>query len=222
MNLQLLDRENQRKMLEAIINTQEREKQYFAGELHDGLGQLLSTVFMNLNNIEKKIETSEDTRLGQLIKDTKSITQDSINEVRNLSRKLMPEVLSDFGLKQAISDMAGKVNESGNMIVRFYCDSTKRFSEEIEKSVFRISQELLNNTIKNAEASIVFMTIQQKGSELIFIYEDDGIGMDITESKGKGMGLISVESRVSYLRGSINFESEKNKGIKFTINIPMI
>jgi two-component system NarL family sensor kinase len=217
MNLQDMERENQRRMLEAVITTQEKEKEYFAIELHDSLGQLLTTVKMKLNTIAPKAGIGLAADIAELTQ----LTQDSITEARAISHKLMPDVLTSFGLKQAVSDVLKSVNRSGPAKATLDYACHKRYPAEVERSLFRISQELVNNTMKYAGATLVNISLREEGNELEFIYTDNGKGMDLDESRLKGLGLLSIESRVSYLKGSAQFTSGKDQGVKFVIRVPV-
>ncbi len=225
VQLHEMEMANQKKMLEAIIATQENEKEQFAAELHDSLSQMLTTLLMNLNTMESRLKEGDIDKPAILkqINSMQELNKQSINETRNISRKLMPVVLNDFGLFDAITDMCYKINESGKLQINYYYEGEpERLPGDIEKAVFRITQELLNNTIKYADARKASIDIKNKTNKLVYIYTDDGVGMDVEEKKGKGLGLISMESRVSALNGSIVFTSEKNKGIRVDVTIPVV
>lgn len=225
INLQKLEIENQKAMLEAVITAQENEKQYFAEELHDSIGQLLSAINMNLNNLNRHIDKTETgtSPIEKILADTRNITQTSIREIRAISQKMMPVVLSDFGLHAAISDLCTKTGESGNLEVALnYHISDLDLNSETEKALFRISQELVNNTVKYASARKINITITHNSTHLLYNYSDDGVGFNTTNTGKTGLGMKSIESRVNYLNGKITLTSEKNSGMHVNIQLPKL
>jgi signal transduction histidine kinase len=222
-NLQRLEIENQKAMLEAVITAQENEKQYFAEELHDSIGQLLSAINMNLNNLSRLMTKDYEppTQVDKILIDTKSITQTSIREIRAISQKMMPVVLSDFGLQAAIADLCTKTSEGGKLEVLFdYRIQDLSLNRETEKALFRISQELVNNTVKYASAQKINIEIYQTDTHLIYKYSDNGIGFNPGSSGKTGLGMKSIESRVNYLNGKLTLKSEKNSGMHVNIQLP--
>lgn len=223
MQLQEIEIGNQKKMLEAVITTQEKEKQFFAEELHDSLGQILSTININLNNLEQRIAVRADTEsIAHLINETKKLTKSSIQEVRNISQKLLPVVLSDFGLETALKDLCNRINDLNVLKTELHFKPGKvRYPEETEKAIFRISQELINNTLKYAAASHIIIKLYHTSEHIVYDYQDNGKGFNMDSPREKpGLGLKSIESRVSFLNGTLQINSEKNNGIKVSIHIP--
>lgn len=220
-----LEISNQKNLLTAVINAQENEKEYFAEELHDSIGQLLSTINLNLNTLKHHFAAIENLHpdAKNNLDLTHEITRTAIQEVRNISQKLMPVILNDFGLNAALIDMVHKINEAGNLhVILKYELGEERLSAELEKALFRISQELLNNTIKHAKANHVTIQIKAQPQTILYNYTDDGIGFDKTEVKGGSVGLKSIESRVNSVKGQLIIESEKKMGIKVHISLPKL
>lgn len=216
---------NQKKLLTAVINAQENEKEYFAEELHDSIGQLLSTINLNLNTLKHHFSSIEHLHpdAKHNLDLTHEITRTAIQEVRNISQKLMPVILNDFGLRAALLDMVHKINEAGNLYVELQDQlGEERLSAEIEKALFRISQELLNNTMKHAKAKRVTIHITEGPDLILYNYTDDGIGFVKTEVRGGSVGLKSIESRVNSVKGQLIIESEKKMGIKVHISLPKL
>lgn len=218
-----LEISNQKNLLTAVINAQENEKEYFAEELHDSIGQLLSTINLNLNTLKYHCSLIESLPavVNKDLELTHEITRTAIQEVRNISQKLMPVILNDFGLNAALIDMVHKINEAGNLRVELnYALGEERLSPEMEKALFRISQELLNNTMKHAKAKYVTIEIKNESDLILYNYTDDGIGFEKTDIRGGSVGLKSIESRVNSVKGQLIIESEKKLGIKVYISLP--
>jgi signal transduction histidine kinase len=224
MVLHKLDMDNQRKLLDAIITTQENEKQQFAAELHDSISQMLTSMLMHINAIDARLKSGgidEKYLIGQL-QLMREVNKQSIAETRNISRKLHPIVLNDFGLFDAITDLCSKTNELGKVAVHYsYESSEKRLLQEVERALYRVSQELINNTIKYADAQNINITIVNKLNQIQYKYTDDGSGFNIGEKIGKGLGLLSMQSRISAINGTIKLSSEPDKGLQVIITVPL-
>lgn len=217
--------ENSRKMLEAVITTQENEKEQFAAELHDSLSQMLTSVIMMVNNIKDHVQHKPelaDNYLNKSLTGLSSVAQQSLQEARAISRKLMPIILNDFGLNEAIIDIVTKINETSKTELKFLSTiQENRYPNDIERALFRITQELLNNTLKYAQATQVIINLSEEENNLILTYSDNGIGFNMPERKGKGLGLLSIESRVSAVQGAICMNSELGKGFSVEIKTPI-
>jgi len=136
---------------------------------------------------------------------------------------MMPGVLSKFGLKEAIEDLFEELEEAGDIKVNLKLTCREeRLAENMEIMIFRVIQELLNNTIKHAKASTVSLYITRGDEEISIDYLDDGIGFD--EEKlphGKNLGVSGIRSRIEYLGGKLKLESEKGKGTRYSISVPI-
>ena len=210
--------ENSRKMLEAVITTQENEKEQFAAELHDSLSQMLTSVIMMVNNIKDHVEQKPelaDNYLNKSLTGLSSVAQQSLQEARAISRKLMPIILNDFGLNEAIIDIVTKINETSKTDLKFLSTiQENRYPNDIERALFRITQELLNNTLKYAQATQVIINLSEEENNMILTYSDNGIGFNMQERKG-------IESRVSAVQGTICMNSELGKGFSVEIKTPI-
>jgi two-component system NarL family sensor kinase len=215
--------EHQKKLLEAIITTQENEKQEFAAELHDSLSQILTTQLLALYHLEATIndKSSNTTEHIKIINSIKHLSKQSITETKNISLKLMPVVLNDFGLIDALSELTQRVYETKNININFSRPTVKkRYMPEIEHALYRISQELINNTLKYANAKNINLQIKENNDTINFYYADDGIGFNVEEKVGNGIGLLSMQSRISAVNGSIQFESALPRGFSLHVIIP--
>lgn len=194
--------------LEAIIVGQEQERSRIAKELHDGIVQDLTALKMQLVNSESVSEAKN--RLDVITK-----------EVREISYQMMPITLRDLGLVKAIHELLERSFVNFKISYQFqHFEESERFSEKIETSLYRICQELINNVLKHSEASHVSLILRKSESHLILIFEDNGRGFD-TNSIKKGIGINSLESRISFLKGSLEFDSSLNDGTTAMIKIPI-
>ncbi len=225
LRMKKMQDDQQQMMLQASIQSQEEERQRIAADLHDDAGPLLATVRLYLN--EGLIHQDQGTQL-QSIYNAKQIIDDTIQLIRNMSHNLIPPTLKNFGLESAVNDMFQKINGSGSISAsaRFH-DYKRRLKLEYELSIFRVLQELVNNTLKHSHSSFIHLT-QNKTDQYIYIrMHHDGEGLTQTEYEKlrdtpKGMGLKNIFSRVKILNSKILFEKDSsNTYYKVTIEIPV-
>ncbi len=209
----------EKKILDAIIRTEEREREKFAKNLHDDLGPLLSSIKMYINSIISVTAEKQKFILEQL----NEITKEAIQSTKEISNDLSPHVLKNYGLIAAVESFSRRVEE--HMKVDFTTNITdNRFSEEIETSVYRIIKELFNNTIKHANANKIGLKITLLGKRLKLIYSDNGRGFnikDMDKKESRGMGISNIISRIRSLKGTHTLSAGQNKGIKFELEIPL-
>ena len=223
-----LEASYQRELLEANIQTEENVRQQIAKDLHDDVGARLSAVKLYISQIQRKLE-KKLFPVG-LTKQTKDLTSDTIHSVRNISHNLLPPLLENFGLTEALEDFVTKLNASDAIEVNFdHYGYEQRLDMQTELALYRIVQELTNNTLKHAQASQVNLYFYVGTQQLKLIYEDNGVGFTLSESnvvgnqlikkEKKGLGLKNIESRVKVLNGKMTFNSGKDQGIQVEIDI---
>lgn len=198
------------------MNLLERERARIASDLHDDLGSSLSSIKINLQCIPTT--KSSDTLL--LEKAEKAI-DDSMQKLRMISFNMMPQTLQKKGLTTALRELLDTIRVSNNVQVAFRSDIE---ISNTEKSIhlYRISQEILNNIIKHANATIINTTISSlKGTHVELNISDNGIGFDQRKvKKNKSLGLQTIVSRVDILNGKIYLNSAKGQGTRYSIIIP--
>ncbi len=207
------------KILDAIIMTEEKEREKFAKNLHDDLGPLLSSIKMYVNSI---LNTNSVEKQTFIVEQLNEITKEAIQSTKEISNDLSPHILKNYGLLAAIESFSRKIED--HVQIKFESNLTDdRFSEEIETSLYRIIKELINNTIKHANASLIKVKLIKESKKINLVFKDNGIGFDpgIIESKVlTGMGLSNIISRIRSLKGNYTLTSETNKGIEFKLFIP--
>ncbi|HAO48895.1 MAG TPA: hypothetical protein DCR35_06125 [Runella sp.] len=209
--IQQLQRQ-QRERLELIIKTQEAERKQLATELHDDLGMRLSTLQMYLS----EIDISQNSRASKLT----PLLNEAIADIRNLLRDLNPKLLFEEGLRVAVEEVNSKLNAVG--LVKFellWLDFPEKLPEVIEINLFRIIQELINNTLKHAEATHITLQLLQRDAHWVIIYEDNGRGFE-RQPLSSGFGLQNIENRVQLLKGQLHFDTAPQRGVHVTIEIP--
>jgi signal transduction histidine kinase len=215
--------EDEKKILAAqsVIVGQEEERKRIARELHDGIGVLLSTAKIQFSSIE---EDETDEKVTETFKKAQKMLDNAGKEVRRISHDMMPGVLSKFGLREAIEDLFDEIRESGNLDVRLTLNcSDERLPENLEIMLYRVVQEMLNNTIKHAQANRIDCTVNRKPRAIEIDYRDDGIGFnEAALPHDKSLGLFGIRSRIDFLSGTVDIDSEKDKGTRFKIFVPLI
>jgi PAS domain S-box-containing protein len=206
---------------EALIEGQEQERMRVSQELHDGLGQLFTAIKFNIQQIRSNLPSNANESLNESI----DMLEDSIGmafmEVKNISRNLMPDVLWQFGIKPAVEDLIEKLNSSSEITLSLeFVDMDRRFSKDLEQAMFRICQELVNNSLRHANCTNVYVQFINHGTSLVLMVEDDGAGYDM-RTVSYGFGLKNIRSRMQLFDGSVEVDSGLNKGTVTTIEIPL-
>lgn len=224
LQLQRLEQEQQKVLLNASVRLQEEERQRIAADLHDDAGPLLATARLYLN--ENLVNQDKMTQL-QSIFQARQILDDTIQLIRNISHSLMPPTLKNFGLESAVNDLFQKISGSGsiNASSRFH-EYKERLKGEKELLVFRIVQELVNNILKHSNASFIHLTQNMHGDFFVLRIHHDGRGIvqadfDKLNKSNIGLGLKNISSRLKVAQGRINFEKDPSQTYyKITMEIP--
>jgi signal transduction histidine kinase len=210
--------ESEKHVLQAVVRTEERERRRFAKDLHDGLGPLLSTVKMSVSTLYK---LEADKKKLEIIGNADLIINEAIRSLKEISNNLSPHILDNFGLASAINSFVSKINTAKSINIDFKSDIyDKRFDYNIEVVLYRVLCELINNTVKHAQAKNIDIELSLHENILSLKYSDDGIGFDVNSVLSKqnsGMGYSNIINRIRSIKGMINIESDENKGTKAII-----
>lgn len=205
----------QEQRLSFIIEGQENERTRISKELHDGIVQDLTALKLNFDLLSKDSIDEKRQEFSSYIKKT-------ADEVRNLSYQMMPITLKEKGLENALIELFERnllplnIDFEVNVI-----GITDRLESKLETSIYRIVQELVNNIIKHSKATEVSCMVKKNEATINLIIEDNGVGFDLENVKS-GIGLNSLKSRVDFLNGEIQFESNNEKGLLAYIQIPLL
>lgn len=205
----------------AINEAQERERLRIASDLHDGLGQILTSVSFSLQKLDSEYKESILEYKKELSHAMEQIDT-AISESKRISHNLIPLALKDFGLSPAITNLVNNVNRQGS--IRFSFDTfnfEERIDPRLEKALYRICQEAINNIIKHSSAAAAFIQLIRHEKSIVLVVEDNGIGFN-PEEKIKGIGLASIRERVATFGGSLNLQSDENKGTELIIEVPCL
>jgi two-component system, NarL family, sensor kinase len=213
-----LEEEKKHMAARFLVEGQELERKRVALELHDNLGVLLTATRLHFSEIRDKEPGSRE-----LIGKAEKLLEQASSDVRKISHNLMPGLLTRLGLFEALEDLFESLIEKENFDSHLEVIGEKgRLDENKEIMIYRIVQELVNNTIKHAGATVIDLTIVNQDGELSLSYHDNGKGFDVKKTLDlKTMGLQSIQSRVKFLNGTIRIDSMKNNGTVFLIFIPV-
>lgn len=207
----------QQARIAAEINTLENERKRIADDLHDELGPLLSAIKLQINHLEP----ANETETAVLEKSSDQIDS-IIQRFREISYDLLPNTLVRKGFIKATEEFIGKLKILHPVHISFnYCDFTMLPEREI--NLYRILQEIIHNTVKHAHAKTLSISIQKSGKNLLLKTRDDGIGFNYSEKEqvAKGLGLLSIHSRVELLGGQLSLTSQPGSGTIFEIEMPL-
>jgi signal transduction histidine kinase len=215
-----LEQEKQLTAVSSIMQGQEKERSRMAKDLHDGLGGILSGIKLNLSAMRgNQIMQEADANLF-----SRSISQldTAIQEMRRVAHNLMPEALLKFGLNEAVQDFCDGINQANTVKMKFnHYGPVISNDQSLQVILYRIIQELSNNAIKYAEANSILVQLTNHETGISLTVEDDGKGFNTSDlEKNRGAGIENVISRVNYLKGTFNIDSEIGKGTSCFIEIP--
>jgi len=217
VELRKLHDEKQTDLLNAVFETQENERKRLAEDLHDSVGQVLSAIKLNLHRLEK---SSNEATLP-LLADTRKLADESIGEIRNIIHNVLPPVLTDYGLLEALEGLCTKIEQTTNVKVEFKKKlEGVRFRPEIELAFYRMAQELFSNAIKHSGATVIHLTLTNEPDFLIMEFKDNGKGFNIAQVK-HGFGLKNLESRVQLINGDIKIYTKPQNGTITIIRVKM-
>ena len=209
----------EQKIIQAIIQTEEKERSHMAKELHDGVSPVLSTIKLYSN----AIIDSDDADFRKRIT-TKLIAaiEEAIKSIYEISNNLTPHILQNFGIITALQTFIEKLEETTSINYHLTSDLSERLPEKLEFTLYRVIIELLNNTIKHAGATKVNISIH-KTVGIQMIYSDNGCGFDreIVGKKKDSMGLFNITNRLKSMNGSLLLESSPGKGMALVADLPI-
>lgn len=211
-----LEQEKKLAALSAVIEGEEKERLRIAADLHDGLGGLLTSVKAHFYQLLK------NTPKEGLYEKTSSLIDEACTEVRRISHNMAPRALALSGLTSALSDLCTMIQNESMQCELETIGLVEDDLADQAVSIYRIIQELCNNTLKHATANHLFIQALQKGDWLSILVEDDGKGFDVQAAMAKkGLGLASINSRVKALNGEIHWDSVAGEGTSVSIRIPL-
>lgn len=212
------EKEKRKQTIAAVLEAQEKERLHIASELHDNVGQILTTCKILLEGEISKGDAPVT------LNHTYNHLQKAINELRSISHQLNPAQLHEIGLVHAIGDLVKSINTASSVNVVFKVEDGRcldKIDDDISLSLFRIVQEQLNNILKHARATEVIISITKSANAVELEITDNGRGFQLT-SVNKGLGLKNMYNRAELFNGKVIINTAPGEGCTLSVYIPLL
>jgi two-component system, NarL family, sensor histidine kinase DegS len=207
-----------------ILEGQEEERKRIAMDIHDGIGQMLTSLKYQIESID----LAQDAKARQKIAEVEQLIKEIIREVRKVTFNLKPTVLGDYGLQAGLNVFIHEIGKLTGIDLQYRTSgSIARLPQKIENNIFRIIQEAINNAIKYSEADKITVSLKQVENELIITVKDEGKGFDtkIAEARSSnlesGRGFFNMYERTEYVNGNLEIQSEPGQGTTVRLTVPV-
>lgn len=207
-----------------ILEGQEEERKRIAMDIHDGIGQMLTSLKFQIESID----LNQGERAAEKIKEIEQLIKEVIKEVRRVTFNLKPTVLGDFGLEAALNVFVQEIGKLTEVkLIYRTSGEIERLPQKTENNIFRIIQEAINNAIKYSEAASITIDLQQSEDELRITVKDEGNGFDVKLVEARNMnidsgrGFFNMYERTAYVNGRLTIDSEPGKGTTLILSVPV-
>ncbi len=210
----MLQQEKEIGQLKNVMKGEEKERKRIAQELHDGIGGMLGAIKMQTSRVRDNPEAVKFNELMHMIDET-------AGEVRRTSHNLLPGMLEKHTLEEALTLYCDNINNNTalNIEIQFH-GATSDLEPSVTLVIYRIAQELIQNVIKHAQATIADVQVMRNGTLLNIIVEDNGVGFN-TDFQSKGIGLLNMEHRVQAMRGYMSIDSVEGRSTTIFIEFDL-
>jgi signal transduction histidine kinase len=222
MKNQQLAFDHQETLLHSTILTQEKERKRIARELHDEIGSKLNIILLNTYRLKKF--RKDNSELEEIASEVNSVIHKTIETTRRISHDLLPPTLEEFGFVEAVKELRDSFIKTGNISINLdLIEISMKISEHIvELNLFRVLQELINNSIKHGKATEIFIKLWLTSTRVRLEYRDNGSGFDMTNfANMKGLGTKNIESRLNMINSDYQYNSELGSGFSIAIELKM-
>lgn len=216
LEMNSLRHEFEQEMLKARIETHEQVQLQLSQEIHDNVGQLLSSTKMMMTILQRQLKEVPDVFFT-----TEETLSKAINELRSLSKSMNREWLERFDLIDNLENEIQRINNAGRLHIGFHCARLIPLTSNKQIILFRIIQETIQNTIKHAGANKLAIAISPGAAGLAIELKDDGRGFDTSAGSNNGIGILNIKNRVRLLGGTVDWSSAAGKGTLVQISIPV-
>jgi signal transduction histidine kinase len=214
-----LQKQTESLIIRTITDTQEKERQRFAKDIHDSIGQQISAIKFYIGTSVNIVTNEQQKQI--LLKSNDALVR-VLADMRNICFNLMPKTLETFGLVEAVKELCSQTAIPGQLSFRLTGGSTfPRLDTSLEIAVFRIVQEFISNAIKHGKASKIDILFSQTTRLARIILQDNGKGFDISKVRSGGMGLKNIQSRVKAHNANVQISSKPGKGTKYELTLPV-
>lgn len=219
-HIEKLETQQQLAATEAVLKGEEQERTRLAKDLHDGLGGMLSGIKYSFTTMKGNLVMTPENHLA--FERSMDMLDSSIREMRRVAHNMMPEALVRFGMDTALSDFCNDINQSGALKINYQSIGLEGVSidQTVAITLYRIIQELINNTMKHANATSAIVQVTKSNGQLAVTVEDDGIGFDTSILKNnQGIGWANIQNRVDFLKGKLDVRSKAGEGTSVQIEL---
>lgn len=219
-------RRDLRRLSNKLITIQEKESQRISRELHDEMGQIVTAISINLTLVGEALPSELAPMIKERLTETRSLIDQVLKKIHELSLDLRSPTLGDFGLVPALRQYINRYCKRLNIETKFEVINLKeRLDTEVETVIYRVVQEALTNIAKHAQANKVYLRLERKESKVWVFIEDDGKGFVVEEVIKRedpecGVGLLGIRERIAPLKGSFSVQSHPGQGTRLYIEIP--
>ncbi|NNF36241.1 MAG: hypothetical protein HKN68_19210 [Saprospiraceae bacterium] len=211
--VQQMRKKNEAELLKATLTTQENERERIGANLHDDIGPLLSSFKMYFKNELRHKEGDEKEEVEAIL----VALDDNIEQVRDFSRDLVPNVLHQFGLKSALEELKRRFEKNEDISIAISIPESFQLQIEETLSIYRIIQESINNAVRHGSASFIEIKMYTIQSDYEITITDNGSGFDASDQP-KGLGLRNIEARCKSMGAELTIKSSIGNGAKLIIN----
>jgi signal transduction histidine kinase len=207
-------------VLDAVVDAQQKERKGIAKEIHDTLGSFLATLKYQ-HEAGKDLSNQDPSNQVQHELMEKLISQ-TATEIRSIAHQMATGEKFDFNLQAAISQLVDRIRNTQQFDLQFnYWGKEFSQNRELDLTIYRVTQELLSNVLKHAQASEAILQINQNEEEITLMVEDNGLGFVSDSEPSKGLGLRSIRERIQKINGQVNIDSHPQKGTTIILTIPI-
>ena len=213
-----------RDVLAAVIEAQESERARVSRDLHDDIGQALTSVLLGLRLIDGPADQQRDAVLARGVDEMRQLVVDALHRTRRLAFELRPTVLDDVGLVPALARLVADTAERSGLIIDALVDSASELLDvtpDIATAVYRVVQEALTNVVRHAQATNATVTVATAAGLLRTLVDDDGIGFDPTEPCDGHLGLHGMRERAELVGGVVRVVSAPGSGTTIVLEVPI-
>lgn len=217
-----LERKHQLLATEAVLQGEEQERARLARDLHDGVGSMLSGIKYSFRHVKRSLTMSSESH--KAFSCSMDILDNCIKELRRVAHNMMPESLINFGLDAALKDFCKDIGSSGALHITYQSVSLEeeRIDQTMAITIFRIVQELVNNTLTHAGARTMIVQLTGMEDHIAITAKDDGKGFtSVGPEWGDGIGWSNIRSRIEYLKGKADVQSTSGQGVTIHIELPL-
>jgi two-component system NarL family sensor kinase len=221
LHAQTLELQHQQELLEGNLRVQEEERQRIAAQLHDDVCSKLGVLHLTFHRLRRTEPTSE--QYAEMSDEINDLVGETLGITRRISHELVPPTLEGFGLLEALEELCEQIRNTGAVDIRFEHNLTRAAlgnEVSIELHLFRIVQELTNNSLKHAEASFITVELLREEDFVHLIYCDNGVGFDANNNPSKGLGLKNIYNRAKMVGATVQLSTAPEKGFEMRFSMP--